>query len=93
MAFRLLKDSVVELVILAMIVALALIMLGPDQGLASTVTAGSMEYNSTMDAVNQIGGISDWYGIIILAIVFLGIIGLMFAIYDMSKGQNGPAKK
>lgn len=88
MAFRLLKDSVIELVVLAMIVALALIMLGSDQGLASKTTTNSLEYNATMDAVTEIAGISSWYGIIILAIVFLGIIGLVFAIYSMSKNQT-----
>lgn len=88
MAFRLLKDSVVELVILAMICALALIMLGSDQGLASKTTTNSLEYNATMDAVTEIAGISSWYGIIILAIVFLGIIGLMFTIYRVSSSAG-----
>lgn len=89
MAFRLLKDAVVELVVLAMIVALGLIMLGTDQGMAKQLTENSTEYNATVKAVESIATIPDWYGILILAIVFLAMLGIVFLIQRMAGTSEG----
>lgn len=87
MAFKLLTSSVLNLVVLALIVALSLIMLGPSQGFMAQVGSKSYEYNATNSALYAIGDIPDWYGLLILAIIFLGFLGIIFTIRDMQKSR------
>jgi hypothetical protein len=89
MAFRMLRESVMELVVLAIIVALGLIMLGTDQGLQSTISDNStQEWLATNEAVYAIADIPDWYALIILAIVFVALIGIVFLIYRAGSRQT-----
>ena len=78
-----------ELVILGIVVALSLILLGPSKGLMSQVGSTTLEYNQTNKTLYAVSGVADWYGIIILAIVFVGLIGLMYTIYNIGRVQGG----
>jgi hypothetical protein len=86
MVFQLLKQSALELVVLTFIIALGAVLLGTSSGLGKSLTLNSLEYNISVAGNNALKTYSDYFGIIVIAIVFVAIIGVIMIVGGAASG-------
>jgi hypothetical protein len=80
MVFQLLKTSALELVVLVFIIALGAILLGTSSGLGKGLTANSYEANITTAGLTALNSYSNYFGVIVISIIFVAIIGVIMIV-------------
>ena len=89
MVFQLLKSSALELVVLVFIIALGAILLGSSSGLMKSLTANSLEYNITNTGLTALSTYSNYFGVIVISIIFVAIIGVIMIVGGSVSGHSG----
>lgn len=86
MVFQLLKSSALELVVLTFIIALGAILLGTSSGLGKGLTANSYEANITSAGLGALNTYSTYFGVIVISIIFVAIIGVIMIVGGAVRG-------
>jgi hypothetical protein len=87
MVFQLLKSSALELVVLTFIIALGAILLGAQSGLGKGLTANSYEANITNAGLAALVTYSNYFGVIVISIIFVAIIGVIMIVGGAMQGK------
>ena len=85
MVFQLLRSSALEIVVLTFIVALGAILLGGTSGLAKGLTGA--EQGVTNAGLAALNTYSNYFGILVIAIIFVAIIGIIMIVAGATKGS------
>ena len=80
MVFQLLRSSALEIVVLTFIIALGSILLGTSSGLGKGLTTNSAEANVTAAGATALLTYSNYFGILVISIIFVAIIGIVMIV-------------
>ena len=88
MVFQILKQSALELVVLVFIIALGAVLLGTTSGLGKGLTANSFEANIANAGVYALNTYSSYFGLIVIAIIFVAILGVIMIVGGAVGGRS-----
>ena len=88
MVFQILKQSALELVVLVFIVALGAILLGSSSGLMANLGVQSIERNITNAGLYALNTYSSYFGLIVIAIIFVAILGVIMIVGGAVGGKS-----
>lgn len=86
--FQLLRSSALEIVVLTFIIALGAILLGSSSGLEKGLTTNSYEYNITNAGLTALLTYSNYFGILVIAIIFVAVIGIVMIVAGAAQGAK-----